>query len=173
MPRFAPLLLASLVPLAAALAACSSKDPGGTLSCQAYSPPSGTDLQHPTVSFKSDVLPIFQASCTFSDCHALRNDPQRVYLGPPKAAGLPTDPNEVYGLIVNKPAAELSAMSYVTPSDPANSFLMRKMDGDQCALSAKCTNGDCGALMPLDSDKLVESTRLVVYRWIAQGAPNN
>lgn len=165
--------IASLVLLiaAAAVGACSSKDSGQT--CTAYSPPSGTDLQNPKVSFKNDVLPIFQNSCAFSDCHADRNDPRRAFLGEPKTAGLPTDPTEVHSGIVNKAPQDLPTMSYVTPGDPQNSFLMHKMNGDQCLFDSKCKGGTCGNSMPDNNPILSESTRLVVYRWITQGAPNN
>lgn len=169
--RIASLAIASsFVFVIAASVACSSKD---SPSCSAYSPPSGTDLQNPKVSFKSDVLPIFQNSCAFSDCHADRGDPRRAFLGEPKTAGLPTDPNEVYAGIVNKAPQDLPTMNYVTPGDTENSFLMHKMNGDQCLFNSKCTGGDCGTSMPYNNPMLDESTRLVVFRWITQGAANN
>jgi hypothetical protein len=172
MKRTATLVVASFPLFAfAAFVACSSSTPGPT--CSAYSPPSGTDLQNPKVSFKTDVLPVFQQSCAFSDCHADRGDPRRAFLGEPKTTGLPTDPTEVYNGIVNKAPQDLPTMKYIAPGDPTNSFLMHKMDGDQCLFDSKCDGGTCGTSMPKDNPVLDESTRLVVYRWITQGAPNN
>jgi hypothetical protein len=150
---------------------CSSSDPGP--SCTAYSVPARTDLTKPTVSFKSDVVPVFVQSCAFSPpCHgATSGDNQGVYLGvktgDPKAA-------LIYAGLVGKPSNELAAMPYVTPGDPSKSYVMHKMDGDQCTLDAQCTGGSCGQSMPQSSSAILPATsRDVVRRWIAQGAPNN
>ena len=65
---------------------------------------------------------------------------------------------------------EITGMPFVTPGDPAHSYIMRKLDGDQCTLTASCVMNNvpvatmqdtpgtagvsnwCGASMPLNSD---------------------
>jgi hypothetical protein len=71
------------------------------------------------------------------------------------------------------------SMNLVTASDPAHSFLMHKVDGDQCTLMAECavdasSRPNCGAFMPYQSPAVLDApTRDTVRRWIAQGAGNN
>jgi hypothetical protein len=151
--------------------ACSSSDTGGgntTNTCKEYSPPAGTDLNNPQVSFKTDVYPIFTGSCGLStSCHGSKTTSQsNLYLG----SRTETDTSAVRNGIVGKQAQAL-AMNVVTAGDPKNSYLMHKMDGDQCTLT--CKGGSCQRAMPDGSDPLSEEKRLVVRRWIAQGAKDN
>ena len=65
-------------------------------------------------------------------------------------------------------------MPLVTPGSPEKSFLMHKLDADQCAYAAACTVADCGAKMPRDGTMpLAPQNRDNVRRWIAQGAGDN
>ena len=168
-PILAVLPLLSVVVAASFAVACSSATnapPGG---CTTYVVPAGTDLTTPKVSFQNDVMPIFAASCGLStSCHGAESGP-RIFLGSK------TNMNgaAILAQTVGVPATELTAMSYITASDPTKSFLMHKMDGDMCTLNAQCVNGDCGLSMPQNNDLLDVSRRDTVRRWIAQGAPNN
>ena len=156
--------------LLAVLAACSngndaSVDGGGPAVCTPYTVPAGTDLKNPTVSFENDVMPIFKLSCAFSSCHGAavgRN--QGVFLGQDKA--------RVHQNLINT-KAQVSSLSYVVPGDPAQSFLMHKVDGDQCTLKDTCTGGKCGDSMPQGGGLMSVANRDAIRRWIAQGAPNN
>ena len=148
-------------------------DGGG---CTAYVVPSGTDLTSPT-SFKTDIMPIFQLSCALSaSCHgATTGSNNGVQLG---VVGMPGDPAAVYPAIVGVPSKELSTMNFVKAGDPANSYLMHKMDGDQCLYESKCTNPftttpACGVSMPNGSPLLDVPTRDKMRRWIKEGAQNN
>jgi hypothetical protein len=104
----------------------------------------------PTISFKQDVLPIFQFSCGIStSCHG--GDPSMdimargVFLGCTAAqldAGTCTamtdEATEVYNGLVGSSAnvpIEESCMPFVKQGDPTMSYLMHKLDGDQCTLS--------------------------------------
>jgi hypothetical protein len=147
---------------AIALAACGSDDATGSRSdavgtCTLHTVPPGTDLKAP-VSFEKDVAPIFGRSCNFAACHGGRAQPLVL------AAGT------AHGALVGKPSKELPSMPYVTPGDPEKSFLMRKLDGDQCALDAECVGGSCKEMMPKSGEKLPENERDAIRRWIAQGA---
>ena len=51
-------------------------------------------------------------------------------------------------------AKRKALMPFVTAGDPSKSYLMHKMDGDQCAFDSSCTNGTCGVSMPQASPLL-------------------
>jgi hypothetical protein len=145
----------------------------------------GSDLQAPTVSFAQSVQPLFNSSCALSTpgtCHALQNagtsTPWLVYLG---AVTGTVDAGAVITGLVGKPAAENPGMSLIKAGDPDNSYLMHKLDYDQCQYSTACNAQvavnpqfeACGQGMPYQSGILPETNRDDVRRWIAQGAKNN
>jgi hypothetical protein len=135
-------------------------------SCKDDGASAGFDPQNPKVQFARDVLPIFDQSCGFSSCHGARSgDANGVYLG--------TDAARVYTGLVGVKASELPSMSFVAAGNPQTSYLMRKMDGTQCALDAQCTGKTCQSSMPKGDLALPAQTRDVVRRWIAQGARND
>ena len=175
--RFASALaLFALVALGAGSAGCpaetsngstssSSGTSGATSGCD-YAPPAGFDAQAPKVTFTADVLPIFGRSCAFSTCHGSTTGPANgVFLG--------KDGPKVIAAIVNIKGDELPTMPFVTPGDPQQSYLMRKMDGSQCGLDAQCSGASCQSSMPKGDVPLDVATRDIVRRWIAQGAKND
>jgi hypothetical protein len=179
------LLLASVASLYG-LSACSSNSAtpadGGTGTssdggCQAYVP--DADLTTPTVSLATDVMPLFQHSCGIAGatCHGSPNDPMqgRPFLD---YADGGADAATVLSGIVGQPSTEDPQMVLVKAGDPANSFMMHKLDGDQCTLASACAKGqsqypDCGQPMPYSSQALEQSQLDTIRRWIAQGAKNN
>jgi len=117
-------------------------------------------------SFSKDVVPLFQKSCAFSTCHGATTGPANgVFLG--------NDAARVHAGIVGVKSGELASMNFVTPGDPTQSYLMRKMDGSQCTLDAQCKGGTCNGSMPKNDVTLPAETRDIVRRWIAQGAKND
>lgn len=148
------------------VAACSSAP--SAPSCTEYV--SSASLAAPTVSFQTDVLPIFAKSCGFSTCHGGRptDSNEGIYLGGTSGGG---DPALIRANLLA--TSKTIAMPFVTPSDPKKSFLMRKMDGDTCTLDAQCKGGSCGTSMPSGAPLLDAGARDVVRRWIAQGALAN
>lgn len=138
--------------------------------CSAYETPAGFDATQPAVHFRADVLPIFTQSCAFTSCHGNRGGlAGGVFLGTKDN----TDPAEVRNNVVGVPAPELASMPLVSPGDPKNSFLMRKLDGDQCLLDAQCKDKSCGETMPRTGDQLPVADRDKIRRWIAQGAKDD
>jgi hypothetical protein len=133
----------------------------------------------PTRSFKTDVLPIFEQSCSLSaSCHGNPQSPMtgqgyQVYLGEVNPKTTPSDVNKILSLIVQKPSPTATNMNIVQPGKPEASFLMLKMDGAIQCSAATCTFNNCGAVMPQGSTPLPLDTRNVVRDWIAQGAQNN
>lgn len=146
---------------------------GDSASCPAYQVPAGTDLTQPIVSFKTDVMPIFNANCGASSCHGVATaTPGFVFLGTEAAAG--SDAAQVAAGLVGKFASELTTIPIVMAGDPTKSYLMHKLDGDQCVFDSQCADGSCLAEMPNGlGHPLPTSTRDVVRRWIAQGAKSD
>ena len=161
----------------------SAPDAGSVIGgCPAYT--SDADLSMPTVSFAKDVMPIFLATCAIGggSCHG---DPSVVassrpflgYIGADDAGGASSGAIPM-GLVGAKSTEDLS-MNLVTPGDPAQSFLMHKMDGDQCTLLSECNvpmsyRPNCGVFMPYQAPTILDTEmRDTVRRWIQQGAANN
>jgi hypothetical protein len=178
-PASTPLsLVLAAVALAAALAGCSSSGGSssggadGGASCSAYDP-GPLVLSAPAVSLKTDVMPgVFAKSCSLSaSCHgAPTGSQQGLFLGKPSLAG--ADSSAVRATLLGA-STELPTAKLVVPGDPARSYLLGKMDGDQCRFTAACVGGSCGSSMPSGSDVLPAATRDIVRRWIAQGAQDN
>jgi len=152
--------------LASATTACPGDDPTPSGGCVDYAPPASFVASTPATSLSRDVMPIFQRSCAFSTCHGSN-------VGPANGVFLGNDAARVHAAVVNVKSGELPAMPFVTPGDPRQSYLMRKMDGSQCALDGQCTGGSCKDSMPKNDDVLPLETRDIVRRWIAQGAKND
>jgi len=184
----------------AVFVACSASSSGGNVpttcdqgggdggSCTPGTTPAYTtclttsELQTPGVSFKSDIQPIFNQSCAIggAECHGAPNNPSllQIYLGVYGDAGTP-DAAEILSGLVGKPAGEDSQIDLITAGDPGASYLMHKMDDDQCQFASDCPDmtvemgQKCGVGMPFSSGILGVTTRDQVRKWIAQGAKNN
>jgi hypothetical protein len=150
---------------------------GGDAGCRAYVPDAGVTT--PAVSLSEDVMPLFQQSCGIagSTCHGspIVTTQGRPFLDYPDGG---SDAATVLTGIVGQPSTEDPQMSLVKAGDPAQSFMMHKLDGDQCTLASACAKGgslyqDCGQQMPYSSPRLDQEQRDTIRRWIAQGAQNN
>jgi hypothetical protein len=169
------LFLIFLVATASAGAACGDDGPGPAASeCFDYSKFDGST---PEVSFATEVLPIFQRSCSFSaTCHG---DEVRsagfTYLGPSLSeqatqAQIDTIVTQNVGVASRAP----SGMPRITAGDPASSFLMHKLDGTLSCGDLECAADDsCGDAMPYGNDLLGAAERDAIRRWIQQGAKVN
>jgi hypothetical protein len=172
---------AALTILFGGLVGCSnsSGSPPPANNCPVFQDPAGTDLTQPPTTLKNDVLPVFQASCSLSTaCHgAPGGGPGHLFLG---QEGSAVDTAMLVQTLLGHTIEE-PAQVYVKPGDPTGSYLMNKMDGDQCLYDPNCSMDptlgtncqDAGATMPYTSGELPAATRDVVRKWIAQGAQNN
>lgn len=138
---------------------------------------SSFDGSTPAVSFKADVLPILRQSCGLSSaCHGNQSNPtgDRPYLGPALKDGEATDAQiaAIFDQNVNKAAMKEPKMKIVAPGDPANSFLLYKLDGTSCGKLACAASASCGTQMPQGGVMPCEQ-RDILRRWIAQGAKND
>jgi len=179
-------ILASLAVVAAFAGAigCSSTSSSGTGS-------SGSSSSTP-VSFKTDVMPILQQGCTISsECHGQTGNAgeENLYLGQHQTSldGEPVDPTVAMMVqqgIVGVKSMEDPSMNLITASDPANSYLLHKLNGDQNSLESDCAKGvcgsqscqpptTCGVQMPMTGSMLAPSDIATITNWITQGALNN
>jgi hypothetical protein len=148
--------------------------------CTLYA--SDADLTMPTVSFKNDVMPIFEFSCGISSsCHGgdpaqdimtrglfLGCSPGSLEAGTCQAVGdfVPMVYADIAGPTPKQPL-EIHGMPFITANDWTKSYLMHKMDGDQCTLTGCVANNNavtaanetvpsamspnwCGQFMPLN-----------------------
>jgi hypothetical protein len=147
-------------------------------------------------SFATDVIPIFQVSCSLSgSCHSNRvatPNGEGLVLGPPATEmgspvmATPMEIAEVHAAILDV-ASVRSELPLVVPGDPGGSWLMAKAEYedigdwgssgvavcqavyDACLDTAK----GCGVMMPQTGPKLEEERLAILRAWIAGGAPNN
>ena len=133
----------------------------------------------PERSFKEDVLPIFERSCSLSaSCHGSDKSPTTAmgyqpYLGEVNPDMKPSDTAKIIGLIVGQPSKAATSMNIVEAGNAASSFLMLKMDNALKCAQLTCNFSACGDPMPQTSPTLPLTDRNVVRDWINQGAKDN
>jgi hypothetical protein len=155
--------------------------------CSSSSPASGND-QGATVSFATDVMPIFKQSCALAVCHGQANNAavENLYLGDP-TSNTPDVIARVYEGLVGVPSLEDPSMNVITASSTADSYLSFKLKGQQNQLSAQCAKAaapcadcaeptPCGSFMPFGGTLFSQESPAqfaTIQSWIAQGAKNN
>jgi hypothetical protein len=170
-----------IAPLAATGCSSSPSSPASSGGC---------DLTMP-VSFKNDVIPVFQTACTFTAaCHGQMNNvrEENLYLG--EHLGTP-DASMLHGLLVGVASKEAPSMDLVTAGDLDRSFLWQKVAvigvpgkalstslAGACAMATpQCSNCSstmpCGDTMPDLSGPLLATDSCTLESWISQGAKNN
>lgn len=82
--------------------------------------------------------------------------------------------------LVGKKSPENPSMDIINAGSPDESYMMHKLDDDQCRFSTACNATTttiflgCGLGMPYGTNMVLdEPTRDNIRRWIAQGAQNN
>jgi hypothetical protein len=157
------------LPLLGACGDASSGSGGGGSEprvCVAHNAPEPASLSSPPSSFETDVAPVLAKSCAFSACHGSRGPANHgLFLGATNAENV-----QAVKTSLRNASRAAPSMPYVTPGDPDKSFLMHKLDGDQCIVEESCGGGDCGKSMPEGNDLLPETSRDAIRRWVAQGA---
>jgi hypothetical protein len=153
-----------------AIAACSSSDStlptsgGKDAGSSGSSGSSGAavDARNPYPSFKDDVVPIIQASCALTACHASRQSNLGIFLG--------YDAAMLYAEL--QKTSPTSATPFVVAGDPSKSYLILKLEGTQDMESAQCPSMKCGTVMPPD-DPLPAAKIKVFTDWVMAGAKND
>ena len=105
------------------------------------------------------VQGILRRSCVFSSCHGGRS------------AYPSLGPDADYDGLVGAVSREVPALRLVAPGDPAQSWLMIKLDGTM-ASRAECRADalSCGVSMPQGVPVLERAERDLVREWIRMGA---
>ena len=116
-------------------------------------PGSGGDPIDPTATFTRVQNEIFTPTCAAIGCH----DP----LG--QQSGMVLSAGRAYANTVNVASVEMPSLMRVRPSDPANSYLYRKITGA----------GITGDRMPQSRPPLSDAQIKLVRDWIRRGAPND
>ena len=132
--------------LAFAFSACSKS----SSSSNPVSPPA---TGNSSISFHSQIQPIFTANCAVSSCHA----------GPTPQQGMDLSSGKAYASIVNVKSIEVPTYYRVKPSYSDSSFLYFKITGNSIA----------GIRMPYQRAPLSSSDIQTIKNWIDQGAQNN
>lgn len=107
-----------------------------------------------TVSFASQVQPIFSSNCALAGCHANSGAQQ----------GMDLSSGNAYNNIVNRKSTEVSTLYRVEPSKSDSSYLYMKITG---------AAGITGARMPYLRGALSSSDMQTIKDWIDQGAKSN
>lgn len=107
----------------------------------------------PTATFTRVQNEIFTPTCAQLPCHDPLAQQQQLVLAPGRA----------YAKIVGVASTEMPQLARVAPSDPANSYLYRKITGA----------GITGDRMPQGLPPLSDAQIRLVRDWIRRGAPND
>jgi hypothetical protein len=102
-----------------------------------------------SADFESLQANIFTPIC--SVCHEGASAPE----------GLRLDADNSYNLLVGIPSTEVPSILRVKPGDPANSYIIQKLEGHAAV----------GGQMPLGGPYLPATTIAFVAQWITNGAP--
>jgi hypothetical protein len=114
----------------------------------------GAPLPPGVVKFGTDVQPILASNCALSFCHA----------GASPAGGLDMSAAVAFANLVGTPSNELPAMNRVTAGNPAQSYLIHKVNGTQT------TVGGSGSKMP-PGGSLTAVEIQILTKWVQDGAP--
>jgi len=107
----------------------------------------------PTATFTRVQNEIFTPTCAALGCHDRLGRQEGQILAPGSA----------YSNIVNVRSNQMPSLNRVAPSDPANSYLYRKITGA----------GITGDRMPQGGPYLTDAQIKLVRDWIRRGAPND
>jgi len=136
-----------LLPILFLLCAC------GKLKELPTDPGLGSEPIDPTATFTRVQNEIFTPTCGAIGCHDTLGHQQGQILTAGKA----------YASTVGVASTELPSLLRVAPSDPANSYLYRKITGA----------GITGDRMPQGGPYLTDAQTKLVRDWIRRGAPND
>jgi hypothetical protein len=139
--------LAILAALLLAAASC------GKLGESPTDPGNGGPPPDPTATFTRVQAEIFTPTCAAIGCH----DP----LG--RQEGMVLKAGQAYANIVNRPSVENPSLLRISPNDPTNSYMYRKITGA----------GITGVRMPQGQAPLTDAQINLIRDWIRRGAPND
>lgn len=107
----------------------------------------------PTATFTRVQTEVFTPTCANLGCHDPLGQQSQLVLSAGRA----------YASTVNVPSVEMPNLQRVTPNDPSNSYLYRKVTGA----------GITGDRMPQSRPPLSDAQLRLIRDWIRRGAPND
>lgn len=116
-------------------------------------PGGGGDPVDPNATFTRVQNEVFTPTCARIGCHDTLGQQQQLVLTAGRA----------YEQTVNRASIQMPSLNRVTPGDPTNSYLYRKITGA----------GITGDRMPQGLPALSEAQIALVRDWIRRGAPND
>jgi hypothetical protein len=137
--------------LVSCAAGCAGNGKGLDQNGQPIGSSGGNSSGAVTADFQSIQSNVFTPIC--SKCHIGAGAPE----------GLQLDAAHSYNLLVGVPSVEQPSLLRVKPSDPANSYMLHKIEG---------APGIVGGQMPLGETPLPQATIAAISQWITNGAPN-
>lgn len=117
----------------------------------------GTCIDAIPATLEGVATRVFEKSCAYSTCHDADSP----------AAGLAIHDLESIIAAIDSPSGQEPSVMQFAPGDSANSYIYRKMVGENMA--ATDVNGNAGTIMPPGS-KLCEPKVEAVRAWIDGGA---
>ena len=105
------------------------------------------------LTFSAIQSQVFTPSCAISGCHT----------GPNPQFGLNLSAEQAYANIVNVNSLQNSALKLIEPGNSANSYLVRKLRGQNIN----------GSRMPNNRTALSNSVINSIADWVDNGAPDN
>jgi len=175
--RYFKFLSMACLPVAVLVSACSSDNKttgstgaGGAAGCTHF-PYANYMAQPAPLTLTNDIMPIFTASCALGiPCHGVGSGK------PPTYGGAGVTPDMVYAAIVEVNSTEVPTMKYVAKMDPAQSYIMRKLEQDNPGCELACTPPTgfptgCTMRMPSGGPPWLPDPDIEKIRsWIKQGA---
>jgi hypothetical protein len=158
--------------VSASLASCGGDDKPATPACTHFNYATWMPGMNP-VTLATNVMPILQANCAQANtCHT-KGGMALPALG---ALGMVTiTADEIKAALVGKPSTEVPSMNFVTATDPAQSYLMRKVEQANPGCELMCTSPasapmGCSTQMPNGGMPLSPGDQDTIRTWIKQGA---
>ena len=133
--------------VACLLASCGGGGGGGGGTTSPPPPPPPASFG---ANFSEIQAVVFTPTCATAGCHSGAGAPQ----------GLQLDATNSYALLVGVASSENPGVLRVAPGDPANSYLIHKLEG----------TASVGAQMPLDRAPLSQANIDTIRQWITDGA---
>ena len=130
---------------------------GGSTPPKTCKPPA-----QPTVSFATNIQPIFNRSCALTSCH----------VPPVPAGGQDLTAGVAYSQSVNVPSTQRPQLKRVKPGDPDASYMVRKLRGGPNIAGVMMPQG-CPAIQPPGGSCLGPDDIPAIVQWITECALNN
>jgi hypothetical protein len=173
--RHFKILSVACLPLALSIASCSGGDDkpatttGGGCTTFDYSKWTASTT---SLTLATDIMPIFTANCSLATaCHSKGTATPPVLGDVPGMNTVTAD--QVKAAIVDVTSGEVPSMKFVDPTNPQNSYLMRKVENTNPGCGLMCTStpaSGCATQMPNGGTPLATADQDKIRSWIKQGA---